>query len=166
MIVCDEGTECSAQAGASVSAYGFIDRQSVWNYSYLPCINFITLSKRFGVNPTTFGDYNGTPYFKNWQYVYAPWRGGASCDLCEKILDENGRIVLGRKYWTGIVLIPSRRISNQYYLFPVGLGHLIEAHHYVPPNDLIDALVNFVFDPNWNTKALEHKLFYSPRPIR
>ena len=166
MIIFDEGTQCSAQTGSSVLAYGFIDRQSAFSRSSFPCIEKITLCKHFGVYDESFGFYSGASYFKNWQYSYAPWRGPSSCGLCEKVVDENGRIIVGRKFWTGIVLIPSRQIANQYYLFPVGLGHLIEAHHYVPPVDLIDALVNFEFEPNWDTKELEHKLFYAPSSIR
>jgi len=166
MIVFDEGTQCSSMADVSVSAYGFIDRKSKCMWSTSPSLERAVLDQHFHTYDDGDNLYGGSPIYAYENYSFAPWRGFESCDFCERKVDNNGKLVRGRKPWCGVVLIPSRNLPHQYYLFPVLLGHLIEAHNYLPPQDLLDALRNFEFDPNWDTEKSEHKLFHVPSSIR
>jgi len=166
MIVFDEGTECSSVPEVSVSAYGFIDRKSKCTWSASPCLDQSVLDRHFQTYDDGDNLYGGSPVYAYENYSFAPWRGFESCDFCERKIDDDGKLVRGRKAWCGVVVIPSRNLLNQYYLFPVLLGHLIEDHNYQPPDDLLHALRNFEFDPNWHTRNYEHKLFHVPSSIR
>jgi hypothetical protein len=166
MVICEDGTPCSAGGDFSVLAYGFIDEKSDWVRSDYPCMDRKSLDRCFATFDDGNNVHDGYAIFVYENYEYSPWRGSSHCKICVKTEDSKGNLVRGRKGWGGIVLIPSKRLFNRYYLFPNLMGHLIEAHNYLPPPDLIDALVSFEPDPTWDTKSLEHKLFHAPFSIR
>lgn len=75
-------------------------------------------------------------------------RGRRFCELCDKSIDME---IEGKQYLLGTreIWIPTN--TELIYVAPSLIYHFITEHHYLPPKEFLDALLNFVFPDEWKS---------------
>lgn len=63
-------------------------------------------------------------------FAIVDFGGGHACSLCESA---------SAPYGNGELIVPAAKVC---YVAPVLLAHYVEAHHYLPPTEFIEALLN------------------------
>jgi hypothetical protein len=85
-------------------------------------------------------------------------RGSYECPICGEqeleIRDENTYFILG----SAEVWIPDSKVCGNYFSVPGLIVHYIEDHQYRPPEEFINAVLEFNYDIDFNGQLIQDRL--------